>query len=67
MNNNYSNTRKVKLQEDFDKKISPCNDCELSLICKHHGSLNKFDFNPDVFEVSVNCKIKREYTLKRKE
>lgn len=67
MPENYQKTRKTKLQNEFDEKISPCNGCELGIICKHYKTLNKFDFNPEVFTVSVNCKIKNEYTLKKKD
>lgn len=67
MPENYRQVRKTKLQKEFDETISPCNDCELGIICKHYRSLNKFDFNPEVFEVYVDCKIKNQYTLKKKD
>lgn len=62
-----SKDRKMELQQDFENTLSPCKSCDISEICKYTGSLKRFDFNPDVFEVSIDCKLKTKYTLAKKE
>ena len=53
------NNREQALRDDW-KNFLPCVDCEVRDICKHTESFSRPDFNPEVFEVEVSCKIRPE-------
>lgn len=57
--------RKIDLDNRFIKNM-PCINCELNFICKYSHSIKRPDFNEQVFDISVTCKIKDESLNKLK-
>lgn len=52
-----SEDREQLLRNEWKSSL-PCSDCEVRDICKHAETFHRPDFNPDVFEVAVSCKVK---------
>lgn len=55
-----SDDREHILQEEWNT-VMPCRDCFVKDICKWAGSFKRPDFNPEVFGVTVDCKVKPTY------
>lgn len=52
-----SEDREQLLRNEWKSSL-PCSDCEVRDICKYTESFHRPDFNPEVFEVAVSCKVK---------
>lgn len=49
--------REESLQREWERSL-PCADCDIRDVCKYAQTFHRPDFNPEVFTVSVSCKIK---------
>lgn len=56
--------RAIQTQIDWNKFAMPCVDCILADLCKCCNSIERPNFNPEFFEVSVTCKRKNDYAKK---
>ena len=47
------------LDQQFNK-LMPCNKCPLSSICKYNNSIKRPNYNYQVFDLKITCKIKEQ-------
>lgn len=67
------NGRGMKMS-DRDKRISeldeaweanlPCRNCAINDVCRYCNAVKRTDYPPDVFEVTITCKIAGQYVKK---
>ena len=67
ININKTNTKTSKDERNEKlfaswQSIAPCQDCRVANICRYKDSIKRPDYNPDVFELTVKCKLKNEYS-----
>jgi len=55
--------RADRLQDEFDRNM-PCASCSIKDVCKYRNTIRKVDYNPEVFSIRVQCKIKCNYNSK---
>ena len=58
---------------DHDKRINeldeawakamPCHDCQIKDVCRYCNAVKRIDYPPDIFNLSVTCRIKSKYKV----
>jgi len=51
------NQRDEFLDKEFNQQM-PCKDCKLSPICRYVGTFKRINYDKDVFNVEITCKLK---------
>lgn len=55
--------RIAELDEAWESKL-PCQNCAIKDVCRYCNAVKRTDYPPDVFDVTVTCKIADKYSRK---
>lgn len=52
--------RIAELDEAWEAKL-PCRNCAIKTVCKYCNAVKRTDYPPEVFDVTITCKIAHRY------
>lgn len=64
MSRNIQEDRERLLITEWEKKL-PCANCPISSICKYANVVKRVDYPKDIFDVTVTCKIRDNYSVSK--
>lgn len=53
-------------QKEWEQTL-PCATCELTNICRYANVVKRIDYPKDVFNISITCKLQKEYKVVKNE
>lgn len=60
----YTQSKRDERLKDLDKEWQgnqPCSGCNVRDVCKYCGTIKRPDYNGDIFDIKVECKLKDIY------